>query len=143
MSPPSVIEFIVRPCMFIIKFEERVIRAFSADIRPDFIALLSFIYALAIKPFVKRTAMVEYAVQNDLHSSGMNLLAELFKQFIGSFQILRCRRSDYIACGVAVISILPHKRVAAVLHDPAEMRIYMIVVLTIILMIGRRHKNRV
>ena len=62
MPPPSVIAPVIGPCIFIIKLEIIVIRAFPAYMCAFFIAFGIFINPFLVHPFIKGTAVVKYAV---------------------------------------------------------------------------------
>ena len=98
---------------------------------------------LPVKPFIKRTAVVKYAVNNDLHASFVNFFHQLCKKFITGFQILFIRYPVHIPGCMCITLISLTEQFSLIRYNHTEMRVYIIVVLYIIFMIGRRYKQRV
>ena len=82
MAPPAVIKLIVRPGMLIVKFKEAVIRAFRIHICALLVARLILVDPFPVQPLVEGAAVIEDAVENDLHSPPVDLLTEIREQFV-------------------------------------------------------------
>ena len=88
--------------------------------------------------------MVKYTVQNDLHASSVDFCGQFGKQFIAGFQILLvCHSFDIFPCMGIVPVTVEKNTVMTVLNDSSIMWIYIVIILTVIFMVTRRHKDRV
>ena len=136
VCPPSIISRIVWPFIRIIKGEEISVWTVSGNISSFRISLLVLINALSVHPFIKRTAVVEYTIQNDLHSSSVDLCCQFGKQFVAGLQILLvCDTFDIFPC-MGIIAVIPQKdSLIAVLYDPAVMRVYIVIILAVIFVV--------
>ena len=143
MSPPSVIKLIIWPVMFIMELKKGMIGTVRRNVSSFFISLLMLINPLPIQPFIKRSAVIKNTIQNNLHSSAVNLFHQLDEQFIAGFQIFPAGHSLNIAACMAVIRISRPQQFSILFHNLPIMGIYIVIILDIILMIGRRYKNRV
>ena len=118
-----------------------MIGAVLCDIGAVRVTGLTFVDPLPIQPFIEGTAVVEYAVQNNLHSAPMRFLHQLCKECIGSLEIsLVCHALDVLG-RMAVVIIVPCQRLSAVLHDLPVMGIDIVIVLNIVFMIRRGNKE--
>src|SRR5699024_12420592 len=96
MSPPAVIKLIVRPVMLVEKFKKCVIRTVLGHIGSRFVSFLILIDSFPVQPFVERTTVIEYTVQDNLHSTLMDLLYQLDEQLIAEIGRASCRERAYI-----------------------------------------------
>ena len=145
MSPPAVIASIVRPCIcvFIIEMKETTVRALLAQISTRLISALMQIDFLPVEPLVKRTTVVEHTVDNHSHPALVHLLHEIRKQLITCRQICRIGTASLIAGCFLIGNRILCNNLPAILHDDSVMRINVLIVLTVILVIGRRDKERI
>ena len=88
MSPPSVIAGIVRPAVIFVESEIILVRAVLRDESAFFVALFILIYSFSVEPFVKRTAVVEYTVEDYFHSSLVCFFYNLCKKLVACFKVL-------------------------------------------------------
>ena len=81
MPPPPVIIGIIRPFLFSVLQEMKIItvRTARSYIRARLIILLVLIDPLPVHPFIKGTAVIKHTVQNDLHPASVKLLNQLNK----------------------------------------------------------------
>ena len=143
MAPPAVVGIVAGPCVILIELKKRMVRAVLRDVRPSFIVAGHLVKQFSVQPFVKGTAVIKHAVQDDLHPPAVNLSHKPCKKCVTGLQILLCRASYHILGRLAVIGGPALQRLSAVLHNHAVMRINMVIILAVILVIGWRHENRV
>ena len=143
MAPPAVVIRIIGPAVLIVKFEKAPVGAVCGDIGSLFIARLVLIDPLPVQPFVKGAAVVENAVQNDFHSTFVGLLHEMGQKLVAGFQIFRIRHTLNVFGRMGIIIIPGGQALPAVVNDLPKMRVYGIIVLNIILMVGGRYKDGV
>ena len=143
VPPPAFIELIIGPFMLIIEPEKTAIRTVCGDIRTFFIILRLFIDPFFIQPLIKRATMIEHAIQNDLHSPVVYFLDKFCKKFIAGFQIFLIYHPLLILGRMGVILVTFCQTLPTIFHDHAKMRIYIIVVLAVVFMVGRRYKDRI
>ena len=145
MPPPSIIIRIIRPHIFR-KLEIISIRAVSVNKCTLLIPLRILVNALLIQPFIKRTTMVKYTIQNYFHATPVYFIHKFSKKLVTCFQILHiCDTADIFCCGfiwmLTVTNQLPifpsFQQFSFILDNPPNMRVDIIIVLTIIFMIGR------
>ena len=73
----------------------------------------------------------------------MDLINELLKKPVAVLQIIKVRHPVLIKAGTPVVLRPGLKDIPFIIDDLSKMRIYMIIVLGIILMSGRRYKDRI
>ena len=129
--------------MLIIKLKKRVIRTVLRHIRARLIALSGLVNPLAVQPLVKRTTVVENAVQNHLHAALMRLLHQVDKQFIARLQVRLVRHTVNIPRCPRIVLVARPEQIAFVGDNLSEMRINIVIILNIILMVRRRNKHRI
>ena len=139
MSPPSIITGILRPLTVIIIVEQEIVPvwALCAHICPRLISFHLIINHFPIHPFVKRTTMIEYSVNNYSHSATVDLFNQPDKQLIAGFQIffVRCTNPVFIS---VIITLFPgFQKSTAICHYLSNMWINIIIILRVIFMIGR------
>ena len=139
MAPPAVVGIVAGPCVILIELKKRMVRAVLRDVRPSFIVAGHLVKQFSVQPFVKGTAVIKHAVQDDLHPPAVNLSHKPCKKCVTGLQILLCRASYHILGRLAVIGGPALQRLSAVLHNHAVMRINMVIILAVILVIGWRH----
>ena len=116
-----------------------VLRYIGALLIPGLILIDLF----PVQPFIKRTAVIEYTVQDHFHPSFMDLFYKSDKESIAGFQIHLICNSLNIFCSMGVIFIPFRQDLSSIFYNLSIMRIDIIIVLTVVLMIGRRYKQRV
>ena len=153
MSPPAIIASIVGPVFrfVLVELKKCVIGTLFRHISARLISRCAFINTLPVQPFIKGTAVVKYTVQYHPHTAPVNLLHKLRKKRIRCIQILPVRNPGNIAgsplillppvCLTAVRILKAVQKPSAILHDHTVMRIYMLIILAVVFVIGRRHKN--
>ena len=137
MSPPAVIEFIVRPAVFIMELKKAVIRAVSTDKCAFFVARLIFIDPFPIQPFVKGSTMVKYTVQDHFHASFVDRFHQLDEQLIAGFQIFFVGHTVNISFGMGIVFVPVCQQIALVMNDLSKMRIHIVIILNVILVVRR------
>ena len=142
MVPPSRIMGIVRPRL-LSKVKEVPIRAALRHIGSLCIARCILVNPLSVQPFMKGTAMIKHAVQNHLHPATVNLFHQSRKKGIAGIQILLLADAADITGSLGIIRISRCETLSFVQKNHAVMRVDIVVILTVILMIGRRHKQRI
>ena len=87
--------------------------------------------------------MVEHTVDDDAHAAGMAGLDELDEEPVAGVQVFTARGADRVAgrAGIVILPVLDEG--AAVLHDLADMRIDVVVVLRVVLVVRRGHEKRI
>ena len=129
MPPPSVI-FITD------KVKIRPELAFLGPVRTYRIFILrSFIYAFFVHPFVKGAAVVENSVNYDLNISLMCFFYKSYKKLITCLKIFLAGNSLYILCGIFIVSIVLTKHSVCIFHYHTDMRIYIVIILSIIFVV--------
>ena len=141
MSPPAIVEFVIGPVVLIVEFKEAPIRTVRRNICSFLIILRCLIQPLPIQPFIKGTAVIKHTVQNNFHTPAVNLFHKSGKKSIAGLQILFVHHPLNIFAGMEIIIVSLRKTFSAVLHNHAIVRIYIVVILNIIFMIGRRYKD--
>ena len=129
--------------MLIIKLKKRVIRTVLRHIRARLIALSGLVNPLAVQPLVKRTTVVENAVQNHLHAALVRLLHQVDKQFIARLQVRLVRHTVNIPRCPHIVLVARPEQIAFVGDNLSEMRINIVIILNIILMVRWRNKHRI
>ena len=142
VPPPAVIGTVVWPCPFIMERKVFMVRTFPVHIGSLLIPLLVLIDPFPVHPFIERAAMIEYAVQYHFHSPPVSLCHHLRKQFIAGLQIYLIGHTVNVSGGVPILLSMP-EQFSLIRHNLSDMRIYIIVILNIIFMIGRRYKQRI
>ena len=89
---------------------------------------------------MKGSAVIEYAINNDLHPSFMASFHEVSKECIAGFQILYIRTANTVSGSMLIFPIPLFQDFSSILYDSSKMRIDVSVILRIIFMIGRRNK---
>ena len=143
MSPPSVISRIIRKTTVVFKLEKIMIRTVCRNICPLLIPGRIFINPLSVQPFIERTTVIEYAVQNHTHSTPVCLFHQFHKKCIAGFQICRICHTCNIAGSLTVVSFATFQKISLVFYNLSDMRINVLIILNIILMIGRGYKQRI
>ena len=143
MSPPAIVCAVVWPLPRVLELEETSVRALIIHISALLISLLILVNTFSIQPFVKRTTMVKYTVQDYTHAALMNLLHKLCEQLVAGLQIRLICHTHNILAGFLIDLAALRQTFSAILDDLSKMRIYIIVILNIIFMIGWRNKNRI
>ena len=143
MSPPSIIKLIIWPVMLIVKLEERMVRTVCRNISSLRISLLLLVNPFSVQPFIKRATMVKYTIQNNLHTSFMNLFYQFNKKCVAGFQILFICHPVNITTGMAIVPISRIKKFSLIFHNFSIMGIYIIIILNVIFMIRRRYEYRI
>ena len=144
MCPPSIIGGIIWPPIRVIKREEVPIRTVCGNISSFWISFLVLINTFSVHPLIKRAAVIEHTVQNNLHSSSVDLCCQFCKKLITCFQILLiCHTFDIFPCMGIIIVISKKDSLITIFYNPAVMWIHIIIILTVILMITWRNKNRI
>ena len=106
-------------------------------------AQLALVKSLSVEPFMKGSAMVENAVQNDAHPSCVRLLYQLCEKCIrGGKVFVRCCARDIKRCGFIRFGIRRQNR-TAFSDDFPEMGVDMPIILRIVFMIAWRNKKRI
>ncbi len=148
IAPPLLVAVVVRPGFVTVIAERKIIvvRAVLALVRTRGISIgliLIVIEAGTVHPLVEGATVVEHTVDDDTHAAGMAGLDELDEELVAGLEVFTTRGADRVAgrTGVVVLPVLDEG--AAVLHDLADMRIDVVVVLRIVLVVRRRHKKRV
>ena len=137
MSPPSVIASVVRPGVriFIVKFEEIPVRAVRGNIGSRLVGSFFQINLFPVHPFVEGPAVVEDSVKNHFHATFVDLFHHMGEKFIAGFQVFPACRADLIFGCLAVVRTAFRQNLSSVFHDPAKMRINIVIVLNIVLMV--------
>ena len=137
MAPPSIIEFIVRPAVFIMELEKAVIRAVSTDKCTLFISRLILIDPFPVQPFVKGSAVVKYTVQDHFHASFVDFFHQLDEQLIAGFQIFFVGHTVYISFGMGIVFVPVCQQITLVMNDLSKMGIHIVIILNVILVVRR------
>ncbi len=136
MPPPSVIRMVIRPCFLFVEIKIIMVRAFPVHISPLFVPFRVLINPLSIHPLIKGTTMVKHAIQNDPHTPSMGFRHYFGKQFIACLQIRLVCNTVNIPLGKTVF--MPRLQQLPFVHNYfPEMRVYIIIILNIVFMIGR------
>ena len=107
------------------------------------IAALAGVASLPVHPFVEGAAVIEHTVYDHPHPTAMNLLHEPGKELVAGRQILRVGTAQLIAGGSLIGTGVRRHILPTILYDHPIMGINVIIILGVILMIGRRHKQRI
>ena len=142
MLPPSGVITVHRP-LVAFEFKEVMVWAFPADKGAVRIPFSSVIDLLPVKPFVEGSAVIEDAVEDDLHTAFMHLFDKLDKKAVAGLKVHRVSHTCDIAGGVPVVQVPLPESIPLIPDDLSKMRIHMIVILCIIFMGRRRDKNRI
>ena len=137
MPPPAVIEFIVRPAVFVMELEKVMIRTVTADKRTLFISRLILLDPFPVQPFVKGSAVVKYTVQDHFHASLVDLLHQLDKQLIAGFQILFVGHTVNIPFGMGIVFVPVRQQISLIMNNFSKMRIHIVIILNIVLVVRR------
>ena len=108
-----------------------------------FIPLFVEVYSLSVKPFVERTAVIEHPVYNYAHSACVNFLYEVGKIFVALFEVDFRSYALYIFGRVAVVVFPVLHTVVHIFLDNREVRVDMVVILSIVFMVGGRNEQRI
>ena len=73
----------------------------------------------------------------------MDLLHKLDKELVARLQILLIRHTADISRSMGILCIPILEQLPFVLNNLSEMRVHIVIILDIVLMIRRRHKNRI
>ena len=87
--------------------------------------------------------MVEHAVQDDLHAPAVQLAAEPGEPGVAFRQVLFVRRAQDVLLGVDVFVLVLLQGMLRVVGDHGEVRVHVVVVLSVVLMGGGGHENGV
>ena len=142
MSPPAFVGIIVRPSVLISEQEEIPVRTVRCQVSPRLIPAVLLIDLLPVHPFIEGTAVVEHAVQDDPHPPLMDLLHKAGKKLIAGLQIFPVRGAHGIPLRIPVVRRVSRHKPALIFYDHAVMRIDVLVILTVVLMVRRRHEHR-
>ena len=142
MPPPANKTSIAGPCLIpdVIKEEEITVRTLRAHISPLRIFRLLVIDPFPVHPLIERTAVIKHAVNDHPHPPAVHLLHKPGKKFIDRLQIQYVACPDLIFLSMYIIQDSLRQRFPTILHDLPIMRIYVIIVLRIILVVGRGNK---
>ena len=105
VSPPSLIGRVIWPQVLVFKAEERTVRAVCRNISTFFITLLVIINSFSVHPFIKRSAVVKYTVQNHFHPSPVDLLHKFPEKFVTGLQIAFISHTADILCRMSVVPV--------------------------------------
>ena len=145
MPPPAVIVSIIRPISRLLLKESEIasVRTVRGNECSWLIIFLIFINAFSVHPFIKRPAMVEHAVKDDSHAAPVKFFYQLDEQLVAGFQILNIRRSFLILRSKPVLRHAFCQDFSPIFHDHPIMRVYIIIILNIVFVVGRRDKQRI
>ena len=143
MGPPAVIGGIIWPAILILEAEERTIRAVRRNIGSFFVSFLIFIDPFSVHPFIKRSTVVKYPVQDHFHSSPVDLFHKLPEKLVAGLKIPFIGHTADILKRMAVIPVSGAQKAVTVLHDLSDMRIDMIIVLAVIFVVAWGNKHRI
>ena len=87
VSPPAIISRIIWPAVLIPETEERTVRAVRRNISSLFVSFLVFIDPFSVHPFIKRSTVVKYPIQNHFHSSPVDLFHKFPEKLVAGLQI--------------------------------------------------------
>ena len=87
--------------------------------------------------------MIEHPIQYDLHPSFVDLLYYMGEKCVACFQIRFSGSTNLIFCRLTVIRTALRQNISSVFHDLRQMGINVIIVLNIVFVIGRGHKQRI
>ena len=104
---------------------------------------LSQIDPFVIHPLVIGAAVVEHTVQNNAHAPAVQLFAEGGEEIVALLQVFHAGDPADVFRRIAVMLLPGLHDVIQVIRDDAEMRIDMLVILTVVFMAGGGDKNRV
>ena len=130
MPPPTVI----RICIFI-KSEVTSVRAVYTVKSTLGISLCILIYELFVKPLVKRTTMVKHSVKYNLYALLMCYIYKISKKSVTCLKIFLIGCSYNILGRFKVIFRFRIYKLSSVIYYLCVMRIYMLIILSIILVI--------
>ena len=106
-------------------------------------ALVGVIDALAVQPAVEGAAVVEHAVQYDLHAPAVQLPAELGEPLVAGRQVGDAGGAADVLGGLHVVADVRLQRRAAVAGDDRQVRVHVVVVLGVVLVRRRGHEQRI
>ena len=114
-----------------------MVRTVLINIGPLLISGRILVNSLPIQPFIERAAVIKNAVQNDLHASSVRFLHDFCKKPVACFQILFIGNAVNISGGKSVLCLPVFQQISLIMYNFTKMRIYIVIVLNIILMVGR------
>ena len=143
MGPPPVIGSIVRPPVLVAEIKIGPVGTVRSHISARRVSFLALVDPLSVHPFIKGSAVIEYSVQNDPHTSSVDLLHQFCEETVAFLQISPvCHPADIFSrAGVVLVSRM--QKVSAVLHDLPVMGIHIVIILAVIFMIAGRNENRI
>ena len=103
----------------------------------------SEIYPFMIHPLIEGTAVIEYAVQDNLHSPAVKLLTEGGKERIAFLQVFLTGDAADILGRITVMLFPGLHDMIHIVGNHAEVGINMLIVLAIVLMAGRGDEDRI
>ena len=142
MSPPAVIIAVVRPAVRV-ELEIVPVRRIPVDIGALLAAGNVLIDSLPVQPPVEGPAVIEHTVHDHANAAPVRLRDEIRKHLIARPEILRIRRAVDITRGIPVPVPVRREQRSFIMHNFADVRVDVPVVLRIILVIRRRHKERI
>ena len=87
--------------------------------------------------------MIEDTVDDHANVPGVRLCNEPGKQLVPRFQVLMIRHTADVEARVCVVMVPGRKKISRLSDNLPQMRVHIIIILRIILVIGRRHKDRI
>ena len=103
----------------------------------------SEIYPFMIHPLIEGTAVIEYAVQDNLHSPAVKFLTEGGKERIAFLQVFLTGDAADILGRITVMLFPGLHDMIHIVGNHAEVGINMLIVLAIVLMAGRGDEDRI
>ncbi len=125
------------------KREERPVGALLRAVGAVLKAFGISVDALAVHPFVERSAVVENAVDNDAHAVLVRLRNQLCKELVTGLEVFAGGHAGNVLRGMRICRVALREADGRVLDDHAEMRIDVVVILNVILVARGRDENRV
>ena len=137
MAPPAVVGVVIGPCLvrIVVEGEIVVVGAVLCHICTLGIAFVLFVKAFFVEPAVKGAAVVEDSVQDDAHSSSVDLLDKLYKVLVACVEVNFIGGSDKIFICICIIEIECLQKAVIILLYDCEMGVDVVVVLRIVLVI--------
>ena len=136
-APPAVV------ILAILELEIIAVRALGIVVSAGLIASRLLVDALPVHPFVEGSAVVEHAVQDDLHAPAVQLAAEPGEPGIAFRQVLFVRRAQDILPGMSILMLVFLQQVIFIVENDGEVRVHVVVVLGVVFMGGGRYENGV
>jgi len=88
--------------------------------------------------------VVKYTIQDNFHSPSVDLCSKFGKKLIAGFQVLLICHTPDIFPRMGIIPVISQQdSLIAILYDPAVVRIYIVIILTVIFMITWRYEDRI